>query len=909
MPRPKKPGGPEPKKRSRNGCWPCKARKVKCGEEKPKCQNCERQGEPCDYSIRLNWEGRAKRRGDNATPDSISSPETPKFSGGMNGPIDFGGNTRPATTAKSPPIKIERQHTKGFKALSGKGTPTDQGGECPRSASSSIDGLQRSPATLMNMTGDQSPNLLPPDTSSIDPMLVDLGEARYTDSHNDLATPPDSGSIHAGFNNFNSCDNHAPATSDFRDQISAAQLLKFRGQSHLSHPSPADSSTNIPDTQSMMVPSYGGYQTTMPPAQMPPPFHGSMASPPYTGSFRRMEQEIPSVAEHRSKRMRLSPLYDLNKGAQRYNGNNGIPIGGAFYQSGQQRSPQAHQYRPYSPSIANIGFPLTPTSSSAASDENHARSSAKPSPAVAHDTPDLRRVSVNSLLSNDDDSLGVSYTEEPIPSHMHHCATDAITRTVPYGLDCGIPDLDCPRNNDSIALDGSSSVLDEMAGKPTSNGANSAAEFGFGYQRLNTAHDQGNYYAKPVPVLIPRSLEPLPNTLLENPMNMLYFHHFLHHTARILVPHDCSENPFRSILPQMAVRDINLLHLLLAYSASHRARLLQHPEPANRIAIWVRDVFPTLRHALTSPAAPITNANLATAIMLASIEIVSPNTFEVPVSWQTHLSLARSMILARGGAQSVHRKDKVSYFLSRWFAYLDVLGSLSGGKNDQPLFGGNYWANDNNDDGEDDEQEFQIDCLMGFTSRCVSILAKIAELARQCDNERIDTDGSVRPDWKPSLHVIEVAEKLKRDLEDARMHRWRGCPHRRASTASPDSSWEFLEMVATNDAFHWAGLVHLDRRALGKPSDDPEVQLAVREIVGALGKVRRGGTAEANLLFPMFTAGCDASDLLVRGEIMERLRGVERSGMTHVRKARTLMESVWETGRPWETLVAGEFVG
>ena len=521
-------------------------------------------------------------------------------------------------------------------------------------------------------------------------------------------------------------------------------------------------------------------------------------------------------------------------------------------------------------------------------------------------------MSVSSLLSFDDDSLGDSHTEEPIRSHMHYCATDAINRTVPYGLDCGIPDLDCPRNNDSIALDGSSSVLDEIVGQPTSNGTNLAAEFGFGYQRLNTAHGQGNYYAKPVPVLIPRSLEPLPNTLLENPMNMLYFHHFLHHTARILVPHDCSENPFRSILPQsrydhtfrnimltelpVAVRDINLLHLLLAYSASHRARLLQHPEPVNRIAIWVRDVFPALRHALTSAAAPITNANLATAIMLASIEIVSPNTFEVPVPWQTHLSLARSMVLARGGAQSVHRKDKVAYFLSRWFAYLDVLGSLSGGKNDQPLFSGNYWANDNADDGEDDEQEFEIDCLMGFTSRCISILAKIAELARQCDNERINTDGSVRPDWKPNLHVIEAAEKLKRDLEDARMHRWGGCPHRRASTASPDSSWDFLEMVATNDAFHWAGLVHLDRRALGKPSDDPEVQLAVREIVGALGKVRRGGTAEANLLFPMFTAGCDASDRRMRGEIMERLRGVEASGMTQVSVSCRLIWCCWSCG-------------
>ncbi len=327
----------------------------------------------------------------------------------------------------------------------------------------------------------------------------------------------------------------------------------------------------------------------------------------------------------------------------------------------------------------------------------------------------------------------------------------------------------------------------------------------------------------------------------------------------------------------MAVKDTNLLRLLLAYSASHRARLLKHSEPANRIALWVQDVFGTLSRALDDPTGQISNVNLAIAIMLASLEIISPNTFDVPVPWQNHLNVARRMILARGGAQSVHRKDKVSYFLSRWFAYLDVLGSLSGSKNDQPLFGGDYWVADDSDD----ENDFQIDCLLGFTSRCVSILAKIAELARQCDNERIDLNGNVREDWNPSDQTIEAAGKLKYDLQEARMHRYKGCPHRPRRNATEDG-WDLLEMVATNEAFHWAGLIHLNRRVLGKTSLDVEVQIAVREIESALYKVRKGGTAEACLLFPMFTAGCDAQRQDQRDRIMDRLKSVEGSGMTQV---------------------------
>lgn len=354
----------------------------------------------------------------------------------------------------------------------------------------------------------------------------------------------------------------------------------------------------------------------------------------------------------------------------------------------------------------------------------------------------------------------------------------------------------------------------------------------------------------------------------------------------------------------MAVQDTNLLHLLLAYSASHRSRLLNHPEPANRIALWMEDVFPALRRALASPHSKLSNSNLATAIMLASLEIISPNTFEVEIPWQQHLNMARQMIIAREGTSPVYRKDKVSYFLTRWFAYLDVLGSLSGRKNEQPLFHGNYWPTDP----ADESHNFQIDCLLGFTSRCVSILANIAELARTCDSERIDVACNIRQDWQPSPEIIRKAQGLKSALQEARMHRYQGCPHRRSSHQIDENSYA-VELVTTNDAFHWAGLIHLNRRVLGKPSEDPEVQFAVSEIVSALFKVRKGGTAEGCLLFPMFTAGCAAQDQTQRERIMERLKSVEGSGMFQVRKARALIEKVWETGKPWESLVTGEFFG
>jgi hypothetical protein len=380
----------------------------------------------------------------------------------------------------------------------------------------------------------------------------------------------------------------------------------------------------------------------------------------------------------------------------------------------------------------------------------------------------------------------------------------------------------------------------------------------------------------------------------------------------------------------VAVENKNLLHLLLAYSASHRARLLCHPEPGNRIALWVRDVFPSLRLALDDLSnTEISNANLATAIMLSSLEIISPSTFGVSVPWQQHLSVARSIIkLQGGGPKSVSRKDSVTYFLTRWLAYLDVLGSLSGHRNEEPLFGGNYWRRSSTAapvppdellaSGTDDEADYTIDCLLGFTTRCVSILAHIASLARHCDWQRIDAQtGMAKPTWRPPPHILAEADELRRDLENAMVHPQTKCPHHVADdpdhrdlNGEPDGPDERdTGLDATNAAFHWAGLIHLLRRIHNMPKSAPEVQNAVRSIVDALEKVPKGGSAEACLLFPMFTAGVEAEDHAARDTVLARVKGVEEVGMCQVGRARQLMEEVWKTGKEWEGLVKGEFFG
>jgi hypothetical protein len=118
------------------------------------------------------------------------------------------------------------------------------------------------------------------------------------------------------------------------------------------------------------------------------------------------------------------------------------------------------------------------------------------------------------------------------------------TGSTNYGYDRGLPDLDSPKNDDLSAIDMFS---------PRSETMDYEHEGTYGNAEIKAKHmafSKGGYYAEPVAITICKSLEPLPPLLLENPMNLIYFHHFLNHTARILVPHDCEQNPFRNILPE-----------------------------------------------------------------------------------------------------------------------------------------------------------------------------------------------------------------------------------------------------------------------------------------------------------------------------------------------------------------------
>jgi hypothetical protein len=179
------------------------------------------------------------------------------------------------------------------------------------------------------------------------------------------------------------------------------------------------------------------------------------------------------------------------------------------------------------PSIArppsSVGTPLTPASSH--SDDGYKVYPLRVSP---NESPDLRRLSVSSLLSgppgisnHNERTYGTKSNSEVQDWSLE--LRDVYQDTTTWGIDRGFKDLDIGKNDDMNAISGSSPVamrehLDLVVDE---EGEFMPIEFGFGMDTNNTAFENGGYYDKPVAICIPRALEPLPNKLLENPMNLL----------------------------------------------------------------------------------------------------------------------------------------------------------------------------------------------------------------------------------------------------------------------------------------------------------------------------------------------------------------------------------------------------
>jgi len=381
---------------------------------------------------------------------------------------------------------------------------------------------------------------------------------------------------------------------------------------------------------------------------------------------------------------------------------------------------------------------------------------------------------------------------------------------------------------------------------------------------------------------IPQSLTPVTSPLLQsNPAFPYLYYHFIKNTARVLVPHDDpQQNPFRTILAQMALHPSaqHLLAALLASSAAHRAGMKGEQPPKYLITNLLQTTLEGLRKALADPEEANQDTTLATAIALSSYNIISSDVQH----WRMHLDGARELILHRRRiATTPLREDRRRSFLFKWFAYLDVIAGASG----LTLKEHNYDSavsliEDVTDTPRSPTWEpSTFDTFTGFTERLLPMLLRIGKLAHEKRvAERNFIDITQDPAFEAHLQTLET-DLITAELDnDAIVFP----PNTRASLEH--------QLRACNEAFHAAARLHLQRRLRNMTSD--EVRPIVEQVLKAIDQVPMGSEPEISLLYPLFSAGVEA-----RGEwrqfALERMISMEKIGIGNVQRAKKVMLETW----------------
>lgn len=439
--------------------------------------------------------------------------------------------------------------------------------------------------------------------------------------------------------------------------------------------------------------------------------------------------------------------------------------------------------------------------------------------------------------------------------------------------------------------------------------------------------------------LITHLLMPLPELLLEVPYYRQLFHFWMTVASSNLVPAPTlyRDNPFKVLLPQMAMHYSGVLTTILAFAA----RTMQSLNGSNNNEIidqLLGRSCSALLKQLEDQSEATSDGTLATILLLSSYEVVHSENFE---KHRTHTYGAGQIVAARkrksedtptsnsdddSTSSSVsansHEESNIAFFLMRWFAYVDVIGALSSTKGREKYLRSYRDSNEYKpveriawtemDFTSDPRRE--IDYLLGFDARMFPHFVNIALLLDQVDFYMSDPNNN--KDCLPQSIIIaalELKDKLTKDHETAEKNRQlifdeiletnvRAGLMVQKNQHINDLMTKDNTLRCTNRLFFYAGLLNLYRRVLLLPRDLSLVQELVEKMTEILRQfIEPGSPAEICTIFCNFSCGCEVIDSETRMFFVHRFGKLASNGIANASKSLAIMGRCWETGEDWLT--------
>ena len=408
------------------------------------------------------------------------------------------------------------------------------------------------------------------------------------------------------------------------------------------------------------------------------------------------------------------------------------------------------------------------------------------------------------------------------------------------------------------------------------------------------------------------------------------FNLFVNETSQFFIGlnSEVCPNPYKTILPRMALSCPTLLKLLVAFAAKHR-RMIGLLEGENMFQSLEDGEFPVtdfesigenlLRQALKEVNEKLKHSvetfdehTMAIVLLLSSLYIFSS---EGGGDWRIHYNGAKIVAFKRLKLEENVSRPVIFYnmdyhpraFLLRWFIYLDVVGCLSSAsftcRSDEAFrpqidfsvkddFNLNRRMMENLED---------INPLSGMDCNIFAFLKDVGQLIMQ----RKRYCEFTQADYKIIAEAIELDYKISNYLktsEQARDHILRKCAM--SNDSFPSSRTEDYKLMrSTNLIIGLTGILQLRRRVMDMSQESKLVEGLVSQIAKlVVEKIPVHSQVLSSILFCLFVVGCELIDdrmISYRQAYLARLESLWRRGFKNVSQAVRVMEECWRSKKAW----------
>jgi hypothetical protein len=375
----------------------------------------------------------------------------------------------------------------------------------------------------------------------------------------------------------------------------------------------------------------------------------------------------------------------------------------------------------------------------------------------------------------------------------------------------------------------------------------------------------------------------------ESPNAYFFLHHYITHTSLTLFPL-MAPSIHQEVLT-VAAQTPHLLSAALALSCDQVRRLRGNDsiELQNRASFFLRKAITGLRKAMNDPTEAPNFSTICTVLFLCTNEVMAGNT----MAMRTHLHGAEhllSLALGKSRHEAVTDLDDKKLFLIRWFAVVDIFASIMS-LDKTTSSDGQFWSIGAPTNTSSPQY---IDEFVGFSLELMPVLARIGRMARLQRRRKV-LGSSLGSGY------AEMADDLEQLLADNILltEQQLSLLFTRASSPSLSHTQDPVlvdEAVYVHQMFVHAALLHLYRRVQELPELDPKPAIALASMLDLLGRLRPESPANVLILWPLFTAGCEAEDPELRDYIEACMNRIRNYGWGNADAALASLRAYWDEG-------------